>query len=174
MSKWLDKVRLVVTTKDIANAGTDDRIDLEYFLDNEWKSERLNHAWDDRERGRTEMYEVEIEPPDLVNSTDPPGYPLDNWSDVKQTRFRLRTHGNDAWLIDCYFLLGHFYGAGATLTQPKEDLGWHLMAYTDGDVWMSTDNSEGRELLDIEINGPLPSDRGFLPWLIGIFSFSKE
>lgn len=160
MTIWLEKLRLIVTTKDVTDAGSDERVDLEYVLDNELKSVRLNHPWDDREQGRTEMYEIAVDQASVGTANDPPGREIGTWNDVKNIPVRLRIYGNDAWLIDDYLLIGYFHDS---VTFPARDLGWYLMAYGESDIWLSTDSNEGAEVVNIEINGPLPSEPGSLP-----------
>lgn len=121
MSIHLQRVRLFATTKDERDAGTDSGVDLWFYATKHslttyptkgWNHQELDHSWDDRERGRTEMYEVDFQGGDLGMSLSgtpvPRGIAFNDLNHARTGMFWLQMKGDDWWKIDHYYLLGYF------------------------------------------------------------------
>jgi hypothetical protein len=126
-----------------------------------WNRLNLDHRWDDREQGRTEMYEVDFQEGDIginISGTNVPrGIAFNDFNHARTASFWLRMKGDDWWKIDHYNLLGYFkelrHVPGTIDSFQTIDHGWLLMARRDGDVDMSTDPSEGKTWHFIDLNG---------------------
>ena len=170
MSVHLMKTRLLATTKDEPSAGTDSGVELWYWVNSHswttfptkgWNASNLDHSWNDRERGRTEMYEVDFQGGDIgisvSGTTVPRGVAYNDLVQARTGTFWIRMKGDDWWKIDSYFLLGYFkelsHVPGTIDSFSTTDLGWLLMARRDADVNMSTDPGEGKTWHHIELNG---------------------
>jgi hypothetical protein len=169
MSIHLQKIRLIITTKDEPYAGTDSEVELRFYVNHHsrttfptkgWHKFKLDNPWNDRERGRTDMYEIDFEE-EVIEGADPTaprGIAFNNFEAAHSANFRLKIKGNDWWKIDQYTLLGYFLetkpipasGAGE---EEVIDHGWRLMAQRDDDLEMSTDESEGVASHSIVLNG---------------------
>jgi len=170
MSVHLQKIRLFATTKDLPDAGTDSGVELWFYVNSNpwttfpnkgWNRTNLDHPWDDRERGRTEMYEIDFQVGNIgvsVSGTPvPKGIAYSDFTNARTGSFWLKMKGNDWWKIDHYYLLGYFkelrHVPGTIDSFQTIDHGWLLMARRDGDVDMSTDPTEGKTWHLIELNG---------------------
>ena len=69
MSVHLQRIRVTHTTSRQSDAGTDNRVDLRFFIDPHpwttypfkgWRSLQLDLSRDDRQRGATESYELDL------------------------------------------------------------------------------------------------------------------
>lgn len=173
MSVILQRVRLYTTTKNEPDAGTDSGVELQYFVKTArlasespplkirygWEKWNLDNPWDDRERGRTDMYEISLQDLSDVGSIVggihiPSGVHFGSFEEVRMKPFYLRIRGSDWWKIDHYFLYGLFKELPSPLTHVI-DHGWLLMAEQTADVELSTDDEEGSKWHQILINGPL-------------------
>lgn len=170
MSVHLQKIRYIATTKDQPDAGTDSGVELWFYVNSDpwttfptkgWNQQDLDHSWNDRERGRTEMYEVDFQGGDiqlnLSGTPVPKGIGFQDFTHSRTGSFWLRMKGSDWWRIDHYYLIGYFkelrHVPGTIDSFQTIDHGWLLMARRDGDVDMSTDPSEGKTWHFIELNG---------------------
>lgn len=169
MTVHLQSVRFVVRTKDEPDAGTDSPVDMRYWvtpgsstsLSAGWQTAVLDHSWDDRERARTEMYQIDIPEAafaiSLSGTTVPTGIRYASFVEARTAQFVIRTGGDDLWKIDCYHLLGHFiemaFVPGTIDEFRVQDLGWRLMASAENDIVMSTDSREGLTSHPIAMNG---------------------
>jgi hypothetical protein len=188
MSVHLQTVRLFATTENRPNAGSDDGVEFWFHVDPHllttytpagWNAVTLSHPWDDRERGRTEMYEVSFKAGDVevaVSGTIVPrGLAFNDFAHARSASFWVRMRGNDWWRIDHYYLVGRFkeleHIPGTIDSFRTIDHGWLLIARREGDVDMSTDPSEGvawhHIALNVTICGtgglvilPRPGDQG--------------
>jgi len=168
---YLQHVRLVTRTKDVDDAGTDDGVELWYFVTNilgdyggslgardRWQVWSLNNAGDDRERGRTDVYEKSLilsEIAQKVGGYDiPQGVEFDDMEKVRRVPFYLKIKGPDWWKIENYSLYGKFKEI-VSFDLPVVDRGWVLMARDVKDIELSADNCEASAWHQILINGPL-------------------
>jgi hypothetical protein len=176
MSIHLQKMRLYATTKDQNNAGTDDGVDLWMYIDphslttfplqkppERWLIQKLDHDnYNDRERGRTDSYDVDFQGGDLgmalSGTSVPRGIAFNDWVAARSFPIFLRMKGNDWWRIDSYSLLGYFqelsYVPGTIDSFKVINHYWRLMAQQSEDIDMSTDPSEGTKWHHIQLNGP--------------------
>jgi hypothetical protein len=78
MSVHLQRIRLLATTKDQADAGADSGVMLRYYVNSRvmttsptkgWNSQELTRPWKDRERGRTEVYGLTSERESVASSS---------------------------------------------------------------------------------------------------------
>ena len=170
MSVHLQKIRFFATTKDVKNAGTDSGVEMWYYVKYHpwttypnlgWNAKNLNHRWNDRERGRTEMYEIDFQGGNIgknVSGTPvPKGIAFNDFSHARTATFWLKMKGRDWWKINHYYLMGYFrelrHVPGTIDMFEIKDHGWLLMARRDGDVDMSKDPSEGKTWHLIDLNG---------------------
>ncbi len=170
MSVHLQKIRFFATTKDEAYAGTDTGVELWIYVASNslttfpttgWHTQNLDHSWDDRERGRTEMYELDFQEGEFGTSISgtpvPKGIAFSDFTQARTGSVWLRAKGKDWWKIDHYYLLGYFkelsHVSGTIDSFQTIDHEWLLMARRDGDVDMSTDPSEGYAWHSIDLNG---------------------
>jgi hypothetical protein len=172
MSIHLQRIRLFATTKDQADAGTDSGVTLWYYINlhvmttfptKGWNSQELARPWKDRERGRTDVYEVDFRTGEheliVSGTTVPRGIAFSDFVHARTGSFWLRMMGEDWWKLDHYYLLGSFqelrHVLGTIDVFETIDHGWLLMARRDGDVEWSTDPLEGATWHHIELNGTL-------------------
>jgi len=170
MSIHLQRVRFFATTKNQKNAGTDSGVDMWYYVNNHpwtthpdkgWNTKTLNHSWNDRERGRTEMYEIDFRTGEygmaVSGTTVPKGIAFKDWYEARSFGIWLRMKGDDWWKIDHYYLLGYYqelqYVEGTIDSFRTLNHDWLLMARRDDDVELSTDPSEGKTWHQIILNG---------------------
>jgi hypothetical protein len=167
VSVHLEAVRFFATTSSERGAGTDDGVSFRYNVDAEGLNSppagvhtvRLDHGWNDRQRGRTEMYEIEFRPGEEARSrpgTDVAGIQFRDFDGVMRQRFELVMEGNDAWKIDHYYVLGRFaeleHVSGTIDEFRRIDHGWILIARREGDITLSTDSMEGISIHRIRLN----------------------
>ena len=169
----LQRVRLFLTTANAPNAGTDSGVRLHYFAStarlaedstqirhrDRWHHWDLDNPWDDRERGRTDSYEI-----DLTGFSDlgsivggipiPNGVGFPTMEEVRRRPFYVEIRADDWWQMDGYVLYGHFKHIPSPLTH-IDDLGWVEMARLETDTDLSSDDSEGSRWHQILINGSL-------------------
>ena len=169
MSVHLQRIRFLTTTKDEKGAGTDDGVDLWYHVNNHlwttlrplgWYAEELNHKLNDRERGRTDMYELDFRRGvgvSVSGTSVPQGIAFNDFTHARTGSFWLRMKGKDWWKLDHYYLLGDFrelrHLPDTIDSFNNIHYGWLMMARREGDVEMSTDPSEGQTWHHIELNG---------------------
>ena len=174
MSVHIQRIRLYTRTKDERNAGTDDHVHLDWRMPNHmWSTYekaiggstptfRLDNPWDDRERGRTDMFEIDLQrgTEDIIvnGTTVPRGVAFHSWSHAKGTSISLQALGNDLWRMDHYLLFGDFeelrVAPGTTDQLQRVDHGWLLMAFHEGDVNLSKNPDEGLQFYPLNLNGP--------------------
>lgn len=167
MSVHLEAVRFFATTMDEREAGTDDGVLLRYHVDREgpgtppagWHTVELNHGWNDRERGRTEMYETDFSPGEdievIISGTHVGGIRFRDFDEAMRQRFQLVMQGDDAWKIDHYYLLGRFTELDplpGTSESRRIEHGWLLIASRERDITLSTDPDEGIRVHEIRLN----------------------
>jgi len=169
----LQRIRLYTTTKDEPDAGTDSGVELWYFVSTArlttesqplrvrqgWKKWNLDNPWNDRECGRTDMYELSLEDLSDVGLIIggvhiPSGVEFQSLDDVRQRPFYLKILGEDWWKIESYVLYGLFKEVPQPLTGIN-DLGWVEMARLNQYVELSEDVEEGSKWHQILINGSL-------------------
>lgn len=154
MSIHLQKVRLFVTTSNRSSSGTDSDVFFYFYVpdgsfttypDKGWRSVEIDNPGDDRERGDTDLYEVDFTIGDIgvnISGTNVPrGIGYANFVDVHGSSFWLRMGGSDMWRANHYHLLGYFkelrYVPGTIDSFAEHDLGWRLMASRDNDFTMN-------------------------------------
>lgn len=172
MSLHLQRIRLYVTTKDAPNAGTDSGVELWYFVKTArltngslrvrhgWKKWELDNPWDDRERGRTDLYQISLEDLSDVGQSIggqqvPRGVAFQNFDDVRLAPFYLKIKGDDWWEIDSYVLYGLFKEMLTPIPSGIINHGWLPIAQLNSDVELSEDVTEGSRWHQILINGNL-------------------
>jgi hypothetical protein len=170
MSVHLQQIRFFATTKDQPEAGTDSGVEFWFYVNDHslttfptsgWNRQVLDHPWDDREKGRTELYEIDFKAGDtaisLSGTTVPRGIAFNDFTHARTASFTLRMRGDDWWRIDHYYLLGHFkelrHVPGTIDSFETINHGWLLMSRRDADVDMSTDPTEGMAWHFIDLNG---------------------
>jgi hypothetical protein len=167
VSVYLQQIRLVTRTKDVSDAGTDDGVELWYFvtkIPNDyqgtlgvrdfWQVWSLDNSGDDRERGQTDVYERSLILTEIAQYGIPQGVVFGDMERVRRVPFYLKIKGPDWWKIDNYSLYGRFKEL-VSLNLPIVDRGWVLMAQEINDVQLSTDSREASVWHQILINGPL-------------------
>jgi hypothetical protein len=172
LSVHLQTIRLYTTTENLPHADTDTGIELWYFITTTrvvngvvrvrhgWKSWALDNPWDDRERGQTDMYEI-----DLADLSDveqiwagqpmPQGVPFHTLESVRLAPFYLKAMGRDWWLAGDHALYGRFVELIETAPGGVVDLGWRHLAQPSHELAMSEDLTEGSGWHQIVINGTL-------------------
>jgi hypothetical protein len=139
--------RLFVTTDSSPSwAGTDGRIELHYRDDSGPKQVILNNPGDDRERRKTDRYDVDLGGP-LDRHPIPLGIHYKSWNELLlEKSVALVTRSHDAWKVrDCY-LLGNVavtHLPTGAIDPELTSLGWYLLDRVDASFVMSRDPGEG-------------------------------
>ncbi|MEE9362252.1 MAG: hypothetical protein V3U92_06615 [Cellulophaga sp.] len=179
----LRALKIILKTADVKDAGTDDSVHLSYFIGVHygtntgpagWNLDELDKKWDDRERGRSDIYEIDFIKRQIAGGhggVNSGGIAFDNFEKAKAASFKLQIDGNDAWTISEYFVLGEFVEYVEYNERPIESYknhGWILMGSTppktgfqDSDsphVTLSTDPSEGASEFKLDFNAVFPED----------------
>lgn len=177
----LHALKIILKTADVPDAGTDSKLHLYYFIDNHpltntgpagWNLDELDNKWNDRERGRSDIYEIDFIKRQIAGGfggVNSGGIAFDDFEQVKRAGFYLRIDGDDMWSISEYFILGQFteyIEEGDIGIQLIKNHGWILMGSTlpktgfmDSDaphVSLSTDASEGSRGFRLDFNGAFP------------------
>jgi len=162
----LQRIRLFVRTADGRSSGTDSPVDLRFeasgsYPGDGWQSVSLDHPWNDRERSRTESYEVDFTIGDETVDDAPRGLSYRDWSEARNAQFKLEIRGSDWWNVDFVFLLGDYISREPVPNSidafENTALGWLLMARLDRNLSLSKDPSEGTAVHTIQLDGPLPT-----------------
>lgn len=174
MSIHLQKMRIIHTTSTTADAGTDSRVDLRFFIDPQglstyphkgWRTIELDSARDDRVRGRTDTYEIDLTEGTigmaLSGTPVPRGIAFPTFARVRCAAFFLKIDGSDWWQAQSYRVEGLFKEMrsvpGTIDSFAVVDRGWLLMSERNDPLDMSTDTSEGVTWHHIIIDGALPA-----------------
>jgi hypothetical protein len=174
MSVHLQRIRVTHTTSRQSDAGTDDRVDLRLFIDPHpwttypfkgWRSLELDSSRDDRQRGATESYELDLTEGSLgisvSGTTVPRGIAFSGFARVRCAAWFLTINGSDWWQALSYRFEGLFkemrFIPGTIDAYEVVDLGWLVMSERSSPLDMSTDSSEGVGWHHIIIDGPLPA-----------------
>ena len=173
MSIHLQQMRVTHTTANISDAGTDDRVDLQFFIDPHprtsypfrgWRTIKLDSARDDRKRGVTESYPIDFTEGNIginVSGTNVPrGIAFESFARVRCAAFFLVIRGSDWWRAQNYRVEGHFeemrFIPGSIDSSEIVDHGWLEMSVRSLPLDMSTDSSEGVAWHHLIIDGALP------------------
>ena len=174
MSVHLQKVRVTHTTSTREHAGTDDRVDLRFFIDPNawstyphkgWRDFKLDSSRDDRQRGAKETYELDLTIGDIGISVSgvivPRGIAFPSFARVRSAALFLRIKGSDWWQARNYRVEGLFKELrpvpGTIDSFEIVDHGWLVMTERTTVLEMSTDSSEGVTWHHLIIDGPLPA-----------------
>ena len=174
MSVHLQKIRVTHTTSTRNNAGTDDRVDLRIFIDPDalttfasqgWRDFELDSARDDRQRGATDTYELDLTTGSIGMSWGgtavPRGIAFPSFASVRSAALFLKTSGSDWWQLQSYRIEGLFkempYVPGTIDSFSVTDHGWLVMAERNTPLEMSADSSEGVSWHHVIVDGRLPA-----------------
>lgn len=125
MSVHLQTIRLFTTTENLPLADTDMGIELWYFVTvtrvvnsavrvrHGWNSWSLDNIWDERERGQTDMHEIDQTDLSDVEQTwagqpMPQGVPSRTLEAVRLAPFYLKAKGRDWWIARDHAMYGRF------------------------------------------------------------------
>ncbi len=177
----LHALKIILKTADVENAGTDSGLYLHYFINNHyatntgpagWNLDKLDNKWNDREQGRSDIYEIDFIKRQIPGGHGGPnsgGIGYNDFEQVKRATFYLRIDGDDMWSISEYFILGNFTEYVETELrgiEPVKNHGWILMGSTlpkigvknsdASHVNLSTVASEGSSWFKLDFNGAFP------------------
>lgn len=176
----LQTLRLYITTKDVERARTDDKVFLQIDLSGKAVPlVRLNNPGNDRERGKTDFYEVSLidgvklsdangeevsvsSSGSITSASVPPGVEFESWEALRQLPIFLVTTGANAWRFFKYHLLGevvYLDPVSNPIDAPYSILfhDWLLLSSRDGDVVLSTQDDDGGDPRhQLVINGVFP------------------
>jgi hypothetical protein len=173
MSIHLQQLQITHTTANVSDAGTDDTVDLRFFIDPHslmtypfkgWRTIKLDSSRDDRKRGVTESYSIDLTSGDIgisVSGTSVPrGIAFDSFARVRSAAFFLVIRGSDWWRAQNYRVLGLFkelrFIGGTIDSFEVVDHGLLAMSMRSTPLDMSTDSSEGVTWHHLVIDGALP------------------
>jgi len=183
MSIILQQIRLFITTGTGKHDGTDDTVFLDFNIKENslssyeqtgWQRVNLDNPGNDREPGKTDLYDVKFFPQSssgIIEGTGvgtwtplniPPGIAFDGFENLREMPFFLILDGNDAWKIEQYILVGHvvesWFPPNTIDSNRTYDHGWILMATGTASFKLSRDTAEApRSFHVIDINAVFPS-----------------
>jgi hypothetical protein len=186
MSIHLQRVRLSVTTGKGKNDGTDDAVFLDFnvrphplssYGSTGWQRENLDTPDNDRERGRTDVYNLNFtsvaDDQDVIVGVGasvyttfsiPEGIAFDSFEKVRDMPFFLILNGDDFWKLASYNLMGHFMESwtppNAIDSNVIYDHGWLLLTAHDVSIGLSQDPDEApRSFLPLIIDAAFPPEQ---------------